>query len=262
MKVAICVTHYTSDLPVRSWPVVIKRSVKAALPESLMRRIDRARLGGLRRRFGKLSRAEAFRAVYRERRWGEREEGEFCSGSGSRGALADAYCRLIEEYVRTHNISSIVDLGCGDFTIGRRLAALPLRSCGVDIVPEPIGRNRRLYGSERVTFQCLDILEDPLPDGDLCLVRQVLQHLSNAEIQALLPRLAPYRHVIVTEHVFSGVVEFPNSDKPHGPDTRLPDGSGVFLALPLFSCPVSSTWEFPCDEGSKMLALSLPTDRR
>lgn len=239
-----------------------KAKLRAALPGLVLRQVDRVRLRGLRGRFGKLSRAQTFATIYREHRWGRRDEGEFCSGSGSAGLVADAYCQMIEQYARTHQIGSIVDLGCGDFRVGGRLTALPVRYCGVDIVPELVVHNRKRYGSDRITFECLDIIEDPLPAGSLCLVRQVLQHLSNNEIQTLLPRLQKYSHVIVTEHVPSGYVPFPNLDKPHGPDTRLPDGSGVFLALPPFSCPVMSSWEFPCHDGSNMLALSLATHRR
>jgi len=32
-------------------------------------------------------------------------------------------------------------------------------------------------------FLCLDIISDELPDGDLCLLREVLQHLSNREMR-------------------------------------------------------------------------------
>lgn len=241
---------------------MIKAGLTGVLPESFLSQVARVRLCNLRRRFRKLSRAETFSTIYREHRWGRREEGEFCSGSGSAGLVADAYCRMIAEYVRAHQVGSIVDLGCGDFRIGGRLAALPVRYCGVDIVPELVEHNRRKHGSERVTFQCLDILEGPLPAGDLCLVRQVLQHLSNEEIQALLPRLSKYRHVIVTEHVPSGRVPFPNLDKPHGPDTRLAEGSGVFLALPPFSCALKSTWGLAWDGKSKMLAVSLATHKQ
>ena len=79
-------------------------------------------------------------------------------------------------------------------------------------------------------FVCFDITRDELPPGDLCLIRQVLQHLSNAEILAVLERTRGYPFVIVTEHLppVCGVSRA-NLDKPHGADTRLLEGSGVFL---------------------------------
>jgi len=105
-----------------------------------------------------------------------------------------------------------------------------MRYLGVDVVDEVVRRNRERYGSEAVDFACLDIIADELPAGDLCLVRQVLQHLSNAEILAVLERTRHYPFVIVTEHLPpEGVTMRPNIDKPHGADTRILDGWGVFL---------------------------------
>ena len=74
-----------------------------------------------------------------------------------------------------------------------------------------------------------------LPPADLCLIRQVFQHLSNQQIAEVLAKLGVFSHVIVTEHYpaqLRGCV--PNLDKPPGPDTRLLDGSAVFLDQPPF----------------------------
>jgi SAM-dependent methyltransferase len=131
-----------------------------------------------------------------------------------------------------------VDLGCGDFRVGRHLAGQFHRYIGVDIVAPLIARNQREYGSDSVSFVHANLIDDELPNGDICFVRQVLQHLSNAQILRALPKLAAYRHVIVTEHHPSGgkCVEF-NLDKPHGGDIRVACGSGVFLDKPPFNLP-------------------------
>jgi hypothetical protein len=86
-----------------------------------------------------------------------------------------------------------------------------------------------VFANFRTTFVCLDIIEQQLPDGDVCLVRQVLQHLSNAEIKAILDKLNKYKYVFVTEHYPLGNDCLPNIDKPHGADIRLYDNSAVFL---------------------------------
>lgn len=42
--------------------------------------------------------------------------------------------------------------------------------------------------------------------------------------------------MIITEHYPSPSAKIiPNKDKPHGPDTRIPDNSGVYLDLPPFN---------------------------
>jgi hypothetical protein len=76
-----------------------------------------------------------------------------------------------------------------------------------------------------------------LPDADVCLIRQVFQHLSNDQIGAILRRCRKYSAVVVTEHwPAPAVATRPNVDKPHGPDTRLDSGSWVDLGAPPFGC--------------------------
>ena len=69
---------------------------------------------------------------------------------------------------------------------------------GIDIVESVIAHNRQLYGGDNVQFFVRDIIEDELPAADLCLIREVFQHLSNAQIQRVLPKLRAYRYAIVT----------------------------------------------------------------
>jgi hypothetical protein len=91
----------------------------------------------------------------------------------------------------------------------------------------------------------VNIIEDELPQGDLCLVRQVLQHLSNQQILKTLKSLARYPHVIATEYVYAGPGLRRNRDKPHGPGTRMPKRSGVFLESSPFNCPAKLLLEVP-----------------
>ena len=53
----------------------------------------------------------------------------------------------------------------------------------------------RVSGS---VFGILILVSDPLPEGDVYLIRQVLQHLSNAEILRFLERMLG-KHVYVSE---------------------------------------------------------------
>jgi len=230
---------------------MIKPVIRRLVPSLVLKRFHRVRLLAVRRRFQALAREEAFSAIYQGRHWGRENTAPFFSGEGSTAQFTHGYCEAVAHYVRTHGITSIVDLGCGDFQVGSTISKLTPAYCGVDIVRSLIEYNQAHYGSQQVRFDCLDIVEEPLPAGQMCLIRQVFQHLSNTEIQAVLAKLKMYQHVIVTEHVPIGTVRVPNVDKPHGPDTRLSDGSGVLLAEPPFLCKVSQFWEFPYDQRSK-----------
>jgi len=90
----------------------------------------------------------------------------------------------------------------------------------------------------------LDIVEDELPNGDVCFVRQVLQHLSNRQIIVVLPKLKKYKWVFITEHyqTDNNVIK-PNIDKVHGRDVRVYDNSGVYLSKPPFELPAQELKE-------------------
>ena len=194
--------------------------------------------------------AEAFSAIYESHAWGSRPDRPFCSGNGSvREDAVGPYCEMIRAVIEGNNIKRMVDLGCGDFGVGSRLTRPDVHYVGVDVVPDLISYNRERFGSPSVEFRCLNIIEDQLPPGDLCLVRQVLQHLSNRQIQKTLKSLSHYRYVIVTEHVYSGAGLRRNLDKPHGPGIRLPKRSGVFLESPPFNCPAKVVLEVQLAEN-------------
>jgi methyltransferase family protein len=187
-------------------------------------------------RRGRRPAAEVFTEAYETNVWGG-QPGELYSGDGSGEEFAGPYCAYLRDFISRSGPAhvTIVDLGCGDFRVGRELVSSATDYIGVDVVPALIERNRRAYGAANVAFACADIVNDELPAGDVCLLRQVLQHLSNAEIQRIIPKLAQYRDVFVTEHYpspESGLV--PNRDKPHGPDIRMDENSAVCLDKPPF----------------------------
>lgn len=224
---------------------VIRRMVPSFVVD-LKRRRDRRNLQARNR---SKSARSVFSEIYATNQWGG-ARGAIFSGDGSRGAAADAYCARVIEFIRSHGITSVIDLGCGDFHIGAQIAQHVESYTGVDIVPAVVAHHRDAYASERVRFLCLDAAEDELPVADLCLVRQVLQHLSNAQIQRILAKLGRYPYVIVSEHYPAAGTPFaPNRDKPHGPDTRLRDGSAVVLDAPPFGAgPVELIMSVPADE--------------
>jgi Methyltransferase domain len=100
---------------------------------------------------------------------------------------------------RTHGIA---DLRCGDFQVGQRITSrCDVNYVGVDIVQAMVARNQISFGNDRISFLCADLAVDRLPDADLCLIRQVLQHLSNAEIHAVLENISHYEYALISEHV-------------------------------------------------------------
>ncbi len=83
-------------------------------------------------------------------------------------------------------------------------------------------------------FQCLDISKDELPKGDCVILRQVLHHLSNTEIQNILTKLKNYKYVILTEHIPLGTF-IPNKDIISGQGIRIKKQSGISILEPPFN---------------------------
>lgn len=186
---------------------------------------------------------EVFTRIYVENRWGgggakSDSAYPFDSGAGSADEAAAPYVECVRSFIAAHDIQRVVDLGCGDFRVGRRIAQCGVHYIGVDVVEPLIETNRARFSTDRIEFRCADIIAGELPDAELCLIREVLQHLSNAEILAILSKLKKFRWAIVTEGQPGPPGSFqPNRDKPHGGDSRGLWNSGVVLTAPPFQLP-------------------------
>lgn len=178
--------------------------------------------------------------IYEQHLWGGKEY-DFYSGIGSHNPKTiNPYLDVVIDFLKSKNEQlTICDLGCGDFNIGKQLIPFTKKYIGVDIVESLIERNRTQFKAENLTFQCLDIAKHELPHADCVILRQVLQHLSNQEIQQIVNKLKNYKCIILTEHLPDG--EFiPNKDIISGQGIRLKQHSGVNILEAPFSLKVIS----------------------
>lgn len=122
---------------------------------------------------------EVFAGIYRRRVWGD---GESRSGPGS-GLVRTAEIRAdLAVLLVALGVRSVLDAGCGDFH-WMQAADLPIDLyIGADVVPDLIDECRARYATAGRRFVRLDIAADPLPRVDLILCRDVLPHLSFADI--------------------------------------------------------------------------------
>lgn len=189
-------------------------------------------------------RERAFTAIYQNHAWG-RDDGGFYSGVGSRGEVADGYVRELTKLLTQMKRESdgnlvVVDIGCGDFHVGKRLIDnVPgIEYIGCDIVEELVSSHNLAFAGPMVSFKKLDIVRESPPEGNVYLVRQVLQHLSNDEIAKALRHLSG-KTVIVTESHPTKQAGPSNPDKITGQDVRFDwwtgIGGSVQLSLPPFN---------------------------
>jgi SAM-dependent methyltransferase len=233
----------------------IRTEAKRLIPSPLLRLRQRWILAKIRRRYEKMTAEETFAEIYRRGLW------DGGSGTGSNEQFSKSYCDFVVRFALERHVKRVVDIGCGDFRVGRRIAEARFEYIGVDIVPEIISRLQSQFGRKGLTFLCLDAITENPPAADLCLIRQVLQHLSNAEIARVLDNCRHYPQLLVTEHLPVGRNIIPNKDKPHGPDIRAYQHSGVFLDKPPFSLPTEMMLEVPYGRGEVLRTVLIPGPR-
>ncbi|MCI5123008.1 MAG: class I SAM-dependent methyltransferase [Candidatus Electrothrix sp. AR5] len=191
-------------------------------------------------RYKKNNVEEIFTDIYKKNIWGG-VKGEFYSGDGSSDdEIVSPYISCISYEANNENFfgATFVDLGCGDFRVGRKLLPLCSNYIGVDIVEALIKNNNIKYRNKKTQFCHLNITDDVLPTGDVCFIRQVFQHLSNENIMSILPKLRKYTWVFITEHYPTGNdAIIPNIDKRSGSDIRIRNNSGVYLSEHPFNLP-------------------------
>ena len=187
--------------------------------------------------------------IYTMKLWGENND-DFYSGIGSHHPeIVNPYIQKVSAFLKSFKTPPIVcDLGCGDFNVGKELVKYTGNYFAVDIVKDLIRYNQKKFILENLEFRCLDISTDDLPSGDIVILRQVLQHLSNLEIQAIVNKLHDFKYLILTEHLPHG--EFvPNKDIIAGQGTRLKMNSGVNL--------LASPFNFNIKREEKLLSVTV-----
>ena len=194
--------------------------------------------------------AAIFNNIYKNNLWGKSNESpdNFSSGFGSDTINSAGYIELVATYIINNKIKSVVDIGCGDFRVASEiLKRIPhdVSYTGLDVANVIIERNQRLYQNERIHFAQADATESPLPEGDLVLVREVLQHLSNKNITAVLKRVVgKYEYNIITNTIANSARAY-NIDLPSGSNSRAGLGSGLWLDLAPFNCDISELGSWP-----------------
>ena len=140
--------------------------------------------------------------IYDQHLWGGSAY-DFYSGEGShKKEILKPYFDAVSKFFKSFNGQlTVCDLGCGDFNVGRHLIEYFQTYIAVDIVDNLIERNKSLFKYPNLEFNCLDIVEDPLPKSDCAILRQILQHLSNDEIMKISKKLKDYKYLIITEHL-------------------------------------------------------------
>lgn len=132
-------------------------------------------------RFKNMKTDEVFNEIYKSNHWSSSNS---ISGKGSEINQTSTLINELNKLIIDFNITSILDIPCGDFNWMQKVNLENINYLGADIVEALINENKIKYEqSEKLKFCVLNLISDPLPKRDLIIVRDCLVHLSNIDIK-------------------------------------------------------------------------------
>jgi len=174
---------------------------------------------------------EAFEKVYATNEW------HYGSGEGSLPRHTRGYVQFLQGFLKEYNIRSVVDMGCGDWQFSRYVDWTGIHYRGFDLVKSIIEKNQKTFAKPNIEFVLYDGDFDALPQADLLIAKDVLQHLSQDNIMRFLPTLKRFRASLIT-----------NCINPHGAteNKQIQDGEFRYLDLRLspFFLEAQEVFEF------------------
>jgi SAM-dependent methyltransferase len=140
---------------------------------------------------------DIFSKIYERHDW----LGSSRSGPGSDPERTVEYRKLLQQFLKEHNIRSVVDLGCGDWSSSRLVDWTGIDYIGVDVAESVVTANQACYGRSNISFRCVDATRQPLPEADLLIAKEVLQHLPIADVQTILEKAKSYPFALVVNDI-------------------------------------------------------------
>lgn len=136
-----------------------------------------------------------FDVVYETNYWGSG------SGSGSNENLCRDYVAFLQEFFKAHNITSIVDAGCGDWQFSKNIDFSGITYQGFDVASFVINANTPRYSKDNISFHLYDGDFSKLPSADLLICKDVLQHLPIAKIKEFITILPRFKYALITNDI-------------------------------------------------------------
>lgn len=192
---------------------------------------------------------DVFESIYRRNAW---DGIDSFSGSGSEFVPTRRLAHAIATLVAEMGISSVLSVACGD---DNWLPGLP-GFIGVDVSPTAIERARAKH-PER-DYRVADARRDELPECDLVIVRDVIQHLSFADALAFLENVKASRPkwMLVSTYLDGANVDIETGRRAYRPDMTLdPFGWEAPLALLLDGYRTAELEDRPTRDPLKCMGL-------
>jgi SAM-dependent methyltransferase len=154
----------------------MKKLIKKLIPLSLWESYRKMKVS----KFKNKSTEEVFTQIYDTNYW---KSDESISGQGSEMKQVQLLINELDRLIADKNITTILDIPCGDFNWMKKVNLSKVTYIGADIVEKLIQKNTESNKDlQNVSFRVLDLTNDVLPKSDLIIVRDCLVHLSYEDI--------------------------------------------------------------------------------
>jgi hypothetical protein len=198
------ITTFMAEGPAGVYSKIVSRWTR----ESAFKRLERIGQSDL-------SSPAKFEAIYRERLWLKavpksiNEDGSV-SGHGSTEQSTRVFREELERFLLDIEARTLLDAPCGDFNWMKLVNMPTVREyIGGEVVRALVDELTAKYRALPTTgpglnrrFLVLDITKDPLPNANVWLCKDCLQHLSIADIHAVLrnARMASIDYYLFSNH--------------------------------------------------------------
>lgn len=137
---------------------------------------------------------DIFTKIYENKIWGDNQHNNYSGSSGGGSCVKNnkEYIKIVKNIIKEYKINTIVDLGCGDFQIGRLIYDdINVLYTGYDTYKKIIDYHITQYSEPKYTFKHLDFYtnKDSIVEGDMCILKDVLQHWAINEIYTFMDYL-------------------------------------------------------------------------
>jgi len=184
-----------------------------------------------------------------------RNEWSYGSGEGSLPEHNIGYVQFLETFLVRHSIKSIVEMGCGDWQFSKDIRWGKSSYHGFDVVAAVVEFNQMTYARDQVAFSLYSGDPAELPVADLLIVKDVLQHLSDAIVHRALMHFPRFKYVLAT-----------NCVNPRGATVHRDIEDGDFryldLRLPPFELQAAEVYSFHPRGTLKERLLNRPSWRK
>ncbi len=139
--------------------------------------------------------SQKFESIYKNGLWGGTTTPK--SGSGSTFQAALPYVEIVQKLVRDEGIISVLDIGHGDWEMWESYKFDDTNYIGIDVYAELTRELNKRLGSTSREFICLNAATQELPKAEICITKDVLQHLTNDDVSNILKKMQDYRFLVI-----------------------------------------------------------------